>query len=79
MFFREDPRQGGSLIAFQKIERVQTELFRSSILAKSSQFKRLHSKVVRYLGLTFFSQISEDEILKNGKKIVISKKGVHSE
>jgi hypothetical protein len=27
MFFREDPRQGGSLIAFQKIERVQTELF----------------------------------------------------
>lgn len=79
IFFTSDPRQVGNMIAFQKIEKVDTDKFRATILEKSFQFSRLQSKVVFWLGRPFFKLLSRDVVTKNAKKIIISKTGVHNE
>ncbi len=79
VFFLEDHRQSGNIIAFQKVEKFETEKFRRALLVKTFQFPRMKSKVVKFIGRVFFQQLSEAEILRNINRCMVVKTGVHNE
>ena len=43
------------------------------------QFRRMKSRVVKFLGRVFFEDLPEDEIIRNINRCMVVKSGVHTE
>ena len=62
-FFGDDHRNTLNIVSYQKYEKFNAQEVAQTIMQRSCQFKRLKSKVVKFLGKYMFEEMTDEEMI----------------
>lgn len=79
MFFGDDERSYGNIVAFHKYEKFDPEEFKWKLLNRSKIFSRLKSKIKKFLGFYMFEEMDDATYLEEVQNNVQIVNDIHTE
>jgi hypothetical protein len=78
-WFMDDERNYANIVSYLRFKRFKAKEVKEQLLKNGLRFSRIRSTVVKFMGIWWYKEHSEEYIRANIDKFMIVKTGVHSE